>query len=100
MVETRDGLARLEVLGETPLATADGARKLLRERLVLAELDEQRLVEEVLDVLVVVERRGRRRALVRALLVQRLAGVDSCESDLDLCLAITRHRANVLDTYP
>lgn len=83
MVKTRNGLAGLEVLGETPLSTTNGTSKLLGKGLVLAELYEEGLVEEVLDVLVVVERGGGRRALVGALLVERLTGVDTCVSDTD-----------------
>ena len=82
VVETGDGLVLLEVLGESPLATADGAGKLLGESLVLTELDEERLVKKVLDVLVVVERSRGGRSLVGTLLVEGVARVDTCTCQL------------------
>jgi hypothetical protein len=107
VVEARDGLGLLEVLSQPPLATADRARELLRERLVLAELDQERLVEQVLDVLMVVEGRGGRRALVRALLVQRVARVDACtlasgtshSTAHDIPLRIQRRRKSDSETW-
>jgi hypothetical protein len=51
---------------------------------VLPELDEQGLVQEVLHVLVVVERGGGGGALVGAFLVQRFAGVDACSASVSI----------------
>jgi len=78
VVEAVGRLLVLKVLGEVPLAAADGLAELLGERLVLAQLVEDGLVEEVLDVLGVVERRRGRRALVGLLAVLGLARVDAC----------------------
>jgi hypothetical protein len=86
MVQPRDGLRILEVLGERPLSPAQRPRELLRKRLVLPELDEQRLVQEVLHVLVVVKRGGRGRALVGTFLVQRFAGVDAYGANVSISL--------------
>jgi hypothetical protein len=58
----------------------DRPRQLLRKRLVLPEFVEQRLVQQVLDVLGVVERGWGGRALVGLLLVKRIAGVNTCIS--------------------
>lgn len=86
MVQPRDGLRILEVLGEGPLSSAQRPRQLLRERLVLPELDEQRLVQEVLHVLMVVERGGRRGALVGAFLVQRFTRIDAYSASVSIRL--------------
>lgn len=55
MIQSRHWLSIFQVLRQSPLLSSDGPGKLLGKRLVLSELDEQRLVEKVLDVLVVVE---------------------------------------------
>ena len=77
VVQPRDRLSILQVLCQAPLSSSKRSRKLLRKSLVLPELDQQRLVQEVLDVLVVVERSRGRRSLVGLLLVERLTRVDT-----------------------
>jgi len=77
MVQPRNRLGVLEILRQTPFLPSDCSRKLLGETLVFSELDKQRLVEEVLDVLVVVKRGGGRRPFVGSFLVERLARVDT-----------------------
>lgn len=77
MVQPSDRLCIFQVLRQTPLLPSERTRELLRKRLVLTELDEQRLVQEVLDVLVVVKRGWGGRSLVGLLLVQRLTRVDT-----------------------
>lgn len=59
------------------VASAEGPSNLLLECLLVAELLEQRLVEQVLDVLGVVKGGGCVRGARGLLLVARLAGVDS-----------------------
>lgn len=68
----------LERLGCAPLASTNCARELLCKSLVLAELLEDRLVEEVLDVLYVVEGGRGRGSLVGLLVVLGLPGKDAC----------------------
>lgn len=51
---------------------------------MLSELGQQRFVQQVLDVLVVVERGRGRTALVGALLVGRFAWVDSCNMSITI----------------
>jgi hypothetical protein len=59
------------------VASAEGPSNLLLKRLLVAELLEERLVEQVLDVLGVVEGGRCVRSARGLLLVARLAGVDS-----------------------
>jgi hypothetical protein len=77
VVNPVDGLGLLQVLGEAPLSPADGLGELLCESLVLAELAEDGLVEEVLDVLGVVKGSRRRGSLVGLLAVARFTRVDT-----------------------
>ena len=77
VVQSSNRLSILKVLCQCPFATSECTGELLGECLVLAKLDEQRLVKQILDVLVVVERCWGGRTLVGLLLVQRLARVDS-----------------------
>ena len=59
------------------VASAEGPSNLLLECLLVAELLQERLVEQVLDVLGVVKGGRSMRCARRLLLVARLAGVDS-----------------------
>jgi len=70
----------LETGGIAGLAAAEGAGNLLGYRLVLAELGQQRLVQQVLYVLCVVEGGGGRRALGNLFLITGLARVDSLKN--------------------
>lgn len=74
-------LGLLQVLCEAEFSSTKCPRELLCERLVLSQLAEDGLVEEVLDVLLVVERGGRGGSLVRLLARARLSRVDTCEDD-------------------
>lgn len=67
----------LESGGIVCVASAEGPSNLLLKRLLVAELLEERLVEQVLDVLGVVEGGRCVRSARGLLLVARLAGVDS-----------------------
>lgn len=80
VVQSVDRSPLLKPLGQTPLASTDGAAELLGERLVLSELREDGLVKEVLDVFLVVERGWRRRALVGSLRVGRDSWEDTLEN--------------------
>lgn len=80
VVKPQHRLGILQILCQTPFLPPDRPRQLLRKRLVLPELVEQRLVQQVLDVLGVVERGRGGRALIGLLLVKRVAGVDTCIS--------------------
>lgn len=77
VVNAVHGLGLLEVLGESVLASSQSPRQLLRKRLVLPQLSENRLVEEVLDVLGVVERGRGGGALVGLFAGARLTRVDA-----------------------
>lgn len=81
MIQPRDRLRVLQVLRQRPFSPSESSCELLRESLVFSELDEERLVQEVLDILVIVERGGGGGSLVRAFLVQRLPRVDACHID-------------------
>lgn len=67
----------LQACGIASLSTAEGTANLLCNSLVLAELVEEGLMEEVLDVLGVVEGSCGGRALGNLLLVAGFAGVDT-----------------------
>jgi hypothetical protein len=67
----------LEAHGVRRLVAPERARNLLRQRLVLAELLQQRLVLQVLDVAGIVEGCRRRRRLGRLFLVARFAWEDA-----------------------
>jgi len=69
----------LEARGIANIVAAESLANFLREGLLVAELGQERLVEQVLDVLCVVEGGRCGGGLVHALLVARLARVDSLE---------------------
>ena len=80
MVKSGNRLGLFQVLRQTPFLPAHRSSQLLRKCLVLSELDKQWLMQKVLDIFVVVKRRGGGRALVRSFLVEGFTRVDSCES--------------------
>lgn len=55
MIQSRHWLSIFQVLRQPPFLSSDGPSKLFGKCLVLSELDKQRLVEKILDVLVIVE---------------------------------------------
>lgn len=59
VIDSVHWLGLLQVLGQTPLSTADSFRQLLCKRLVFPQLAQDWLMEQVLDVLGVVEGSGR-----------------------------------------
>jgi hypothetical protein len=79
MVEPVHRSSLLQSLCETPLTPPDGPTELLGERLVLPKLCEDGLVEEVLDVLLVVERGRGGGPLVGAFGRGRDSGEDALE---------------------
>lgn len=80
VVERVDGLVLGQGLGGAVLALTHDFGHLLGKGLVLAELAQDGLVHQVLDVLGIVEGRGSGRALVGLLLVLGLAGVDTLQN--------------------
>lgn len=84
MVESElGGMVLLEARSVANFTTTEGTSDLLRKRLLVTELVQQRLVEKVLDILGVVESSVWRRGLGGLLLAARLTGVDSFNSSLN-----------------
>lgn len=73
MIERIYGLVLLQALCAAPLVSSKRASELLGKRLVLTELAQDRLMREVRNILCIVERSRRRRALVRPLAMLRLS---------------------------
>lgn len=80
VVQCVNGLVFGQGLSRAVLSLGHHLGHLLGERLVFAELAQDGLVHQVLDVLGIVECRGCCRALVGLLLVLGLAGVDTLEN--------------------
>jgi hypothetical protein len=79
MINPVDRLGFVQVLRESPFASSNRPRQLLRKRLVLPQLAQHRLVEKVLYILGVIERGWSRGPLVGLFARTGLARIDACK---------------------